>query len=287
VEGIVLLRRHGLPYFNFPFTLCGAGRHILTSIILLGFVSQVAMAQTSTPSPSQPVRDAQALAVVQQSLTAMGGTAAVSQVQNSVVTAAVVNPTAPEGTTESFTWTYAGNQFRLEDDAANGGHVFVSSGGSPQDFHDGAWFDVSPVMVRTNLPFHVPALALYGEIQNPGYSFIFVGSATLNGSGVIHIQTRDDSDMTGHLFTLQDWYFDPVKELPLRVEYQIPMSLNPSDSLNASMNFSNFQAVTGILIPFQLSIIEGPVSLALTVTSAAFYTTVDSSGFAPSIGAVQ
>ncbi len=239
------------------------------------------------PSILQPVRDAQAIAIVQQSLVAMGGTAAIGQVQNSVVTGTTVDPTRQQAATESFTWTYAGNQFRLADSAATGSHVLVSSSGSPQDFHDGAWFSVSPVMVRTNLAFHIPALVLFGEMQNPGYSFIFIGAATLNGKSATHIQARDDSDTTGHLFTPQDWYFDPVSGLPLRVEYQIPISQNPDDSLRASMDFSNFQAVSGILVPFQLSIAEGPVSFISTVTSTSFNTTIDSSGFAPSAGGAQ
>ena len=241
----------------------------------------------STAAPAPPVRDQQAIAVVQQSLVAMGGTAMVGQVQNSVVTGTSVKQSAQQAATESFTWTFAGNQFRFETSAASGRHVLVSSGASPQDFHDGAWFIVRPVMARTSLPYHIPALALLGEIQNSGYSFVFVGATTLNGKIAIHIQTRDDSDLTGHLFTPQDWYFDSVTGLPLRVEFQIPTSQNPNDALNASMEFSNFQVVSGVLVPFQLSITEGPVSLVSTVTSATFNTNVNSSGFAPAAGGVQ
>ena len=264
---------------------------LLLPVFLLAFAFPTLAQQSSTPTaPLQPTRDAQAVTVVQQSIMAMGGAAALGQVQNSVITATIVNPavqeSAPQGTTESFTWTYAGSEFRLEDSGTTGAHVLVSSGGSPQDYHDGAWY-VSPISVRTNLPYHVPALALFGETQNSGYSFVFIGSTTINGKTATHIQTRDDSDATGHLFTPQDWYFDPATALPLRVEYQIPMSLNPSDSYRASMDFSNFQAVSGILIPFQLSIAEGPVSMTSMVTSATFNTAVNSSVFAPSTGGAQ
>lgn len=267
-------------------------KRLVPSVFLLAFALSTLAQQSSTPTaPLQSTRDAQAVTVVQQSIMAMGGAAALGQVQNSVVTATIVNPavqeSAPQGTTETFTWTYAGSEFRLEDSGTTGAHVLVSSGGSPQDYHDGAWYVVSPISVRTNLPYHVPALALFGETQNPGYSFVFIGSTTINGKTATHIQTRDDSDTTGHLFTPQDWYFDPATALPLRVEYQIPMSLNPSDSFRASIDFSNFQAVSGVLIPFQLSIAEGPVSMTSTVTSAVFNTAVNSSVFAPSTAGAQ
>jgi hypothetical protein len=267
-------------------------KRLVLPLLVLAVAFSTLAQQSSTPTaPLQPTRDAQAITVVQQSIMAMGGAAALGQVQNSVVTATIVNPAVLEsiaqGTAESFTWTYAGSEFRLEDSGTSGAHVLVSSGGSPQDYHDGAWYVVSPISVRTNLPYHIPALALFGETQNQGYSLIFIGSTTINGKTATHIQTRDDSDTTGHLFTPQDWYFDPATALPLRVEYQIPMSLNPSDSFRASIDFSNFQAVSGILIPFQLSIAEGPVSMTSTVTSAAFNTAVNSSAFAPSDGGAQ
>ena len=99
---------------------------LLSWIFLLAFASRA----QQTPSPA-PVRDSQAIAVVQQSLAAMGGAATLGQVQNSVVTGTSANQTAQQAATQSFTWTYAGNQFRLESSATSGSHVLVSSGGSP------------------------------------------------------------------------------------------------------------------------------------------------------------
>jgi hypothetical protein len=217
----------------------------------------------------------------------MGGVTVLSQVHNSVVTGTSANQTAQQAAPQSFTWTYAEKQFRLENSAASGSHVLVSSGGSPQDFHDGEWLVVPPGMARTILPYHIPALTLFGEIQNSGYSFVFGGSTTLNGKVAIHIQSRDDSDVTGHLFTPQDWYFDSATGLPLRVEFQIPISENANDSLPASMDFSNFQAVTGVLVPFQLRITEGPITFVSTVTSATFNTNIDPSTFVPPSGGLQ
>jgi hypothetical protein len=65
---------------------------VLLVVFLLSFISQIGLAQSQAPAPTQqPERDAQAIAVVQTALAAMGGIANVSQVQNSVVQGTSVN----------------------------------------------------------------------------------------------------------------------------------------------------------------------------------------------------
>ena len=91
-------------------------KRLLLPVFLLAFALSTLAQQSATPTaPLQTERDAQAVTLVQQSIMAMGGAAALGQVQNSVVTATIVNPavqeSAPQGTTESFTWTYAGVSF--------------------------------------------------------------------------------------------------------------------------------------------------------------------------------
>lgn len=264
---------------------------ILKRLALLSFLFVFALPsfaqQAATTSAPQAARDPQAVALVQQSLAAMGGTAAVAQVQNSVVSGTSVDQAIGSTMPQSFTWTYAGKEFRNEDDTTNGSHILVSNGGNPQDFHDGAWAGSLPILTRTNLPYHIPAIVLVYEINNPGYAFAFLGTTPLNGINTIHVQIRDDSDLTGHLFTPQDWYFDPATNLPLRVEYLLPVSQNPSECLPATLDFSAFKSVSGILVPFQLTFAEGSVASVATVSSAAFNSTVNSAGFAPTSGSVQ
>jgi len=262
-------------------------RTLVVALVFV-FVSPVGFAQSQTSAtPQQGVRDAQAVAVVQTALAAMGGTAILGQVQNSVVQGTSVDQTATGSETLKFVWTYSGSEFRNENDGATGSHILVSNDGNPTDFHDGTWVSASPNITRTNLPYHIPALVLLNELNNSGYGFNFLGSTTVNGSNATHIQTCDNSDITGHFFTPQDWYFDPVSGLPLRVEYLDPISQDYRESLHGSIDFSGFKVVTGILVPFQLTIHEGPVSSVATINSVVLNATIDPSGFAPSTGSVQ
>jgi hypothetical protein len=246
-------------------------------------------AQQSAPAPAPSVeRDPQALALVQNSIAAMGGAAAVSQVQNCIVTGSSIEASTNDVATVTFTWTYEGLQFRLENDEGSATHILVSSGGSPQEFRGGAWFSAMPMLARTNLAYHVPALVLLDELSSPTYSIIYVGSTTLNGIAAVHIQTRDDSDALGHVFTVQDWYFDPTNGLPITVQYEIPTATQGNNrSPLGSMNFSEFKSVGGLLVPFRLQIVEGPASVVATVTNVAFNSNVSSSEFAPPSGGAQ
>jgi hypothetical protein len=262
---------------------------LLTSVFVL---SQAALAQSSTsPSSQQSERDPQAVAVVQTALAQMGGVAAMGAIQSSVVSGTSVDQpeqqNASQSLTWNFTWTYAGKEFRNENNATVGSHVLVSNGGSPQDFHNTAWGATVPTISRTNLPYHVPALVLFNELANLGYSFMYLGLTTVNGANVIHVQTRDDSDLTGHQFTAQDWYFDSGTGLPSRVAFGIPVSQKPTDSVQETMDFSHFQPVNGILVPFQLNVTMAQLVFLVTVSSAVFNTNMNPSVFTPSTAGAQ
>lgn len=257
------------------------------ALLLLTAFVPVTLAQTQTSSQTVG-RDPQAVLVAQTALSAMGGPGVIGQIQNSTVTGTSLSQAEAESETRSFVWTYAGNEFRNENDAATGSHVLVSNSGNPQDYREGTWVTSPAALSRTNLPYHIPALVLFSELNNAGYSFALLGTKALNGVNAIHIQTRDDSDTMGRAYTSQDWYFNPSTGLPLRVEFQIPTDQNSKDSLQASIGFSNFRVISGVLVPLQLDIAEGPATCTATVSSVAFNANVDPNGFKSSTnGSVQ
>ena len=140
---------------------------------------------------------------------------------------------------------------------------------------------MNPYVSRAELPFHLPILVLYAEIQNPNITFQFLGTGTVEGKLAIHIHVADNSDSTGQLVTGQEWYFDPVSFLPVRVEYKWPDQGNPSDSTFGALEFSNFKALSGVNVPYQLKIQVGQLTLQATVTSVTFNSGVPASTFDP------
>lgn len=138
------------------------------ALLLLTAFVPVTLAQTQTSSQTVG-RDPQAVLVAQTALSAMGGPGVIGQIQNSTVTGTSLSQAEAESETRSFVWTYAGNEFRNENDAATGSHVLVSNSGNPQDYREGTWVTSPAALSRTNLPYHIPALVLFSELNNAGY----------------------------------------------------------------------------------------------------------------------
>jgi hypothetical protein len=252
-------------------------------ISLFGFVQNAALPRVPGPLPTQAalpssVRDPEALAAVQSAISTMGGAAVIGTIQSSVAQGtSVVSGSAP-GSATSFTWSHSGRDFRYENDAITGSHVFVSNNGSPCDIDGTAIVPSSTSAARSTLPFHIPAVVLYNELNNPNYSITFVGATPLNGIPALHIQTADNSDSAGQLVTPQDWYFNATTGLPLSVQYRIPDSGSAQNWQPGSISFANFQTTDGVLVPFQLTIQEGPPTapIVATIGSLVFNTTIAS-----------
>jgi hypothetical protein len=237
--------------------------------------------------PPLPVRDTQAIAAIQTALGAMGGAGAIGVIQNAVVQGtSVATPDNGNGIT-NFTWTSAGNDFRYENDANAGSHVLVSNGGNPADQENDNWVTIPSSIARANLPFHIPALVLFNELSNQNYTLTFVGQTTLNGVAAVQVNTSDNSDFIGQLVTPQQWYFDPKSGLPLRVVYRIPSFLDAQSYSTGTIDFASYRAVSGVLVPFQLTISEGPGSLVATVTTATFNAPLGPNQFTTQLGINQ
>jgi hypothetical protein len=241
-------------------------------ILLLGLMSQSVLAQATSPSPSPtspptPVQDAQAVAAIQSAIAAMGGATAIAAIQSSVAQGTSVATPDDGSGTRNFTWSHSGQDFRYENDAASGSHIFVSNSGSPCDIEGNTVVASARHVARANLPFHLPAVVLFNELSNPNYTLTYIGVAPLNGTSAVHIQTADNSDSVGQLVTPQDWYFDPTTGLPLSVQYRIPSAGSAQNWQPGSISFANFQPVNGVLVPFQLTIQEGPAAVPPVVAT--------------------
>ena len=164
-------------------------------ILLLGLTSQFVLAQAPAPtSPPVPVQDSRAITVIQSAIAAMGGATAIGAIQSSIVQgSSVAAPDAGSATT-NFIWSHSGQDFRYEDDAASGSHIFVSNSGNPCDIQGGVVVPSAPQVARANLLFHIPALVLFNELNNSNYTLTYVGATTQNGTSALHIQTADNSD---------------------------------------------------------------------------------------------
>jgi hypothetical protein len=254
---------------------------------LLFFISQVGFAQSQSSS-TPPVRDPQAISVLQSSIAALGGTSAVAAITDTTVTGTEPDISNPGGPPVPFTWQTSGVEFSFTTQNSIGAYTALSGHGIPAQLKNGNWIPLPLYVARANLGFYLPALVLNGEIQNANYTLQYVGAATVEGNAVVHIHAVDNSDATSQIVTPQEWYFDPGTFLPVRVEYSIPEERNVNSSIPASMEFSNYQSVSGVAVPFQVKIQAAQLlSLTAGVTSVVFNSGLPASTFDPPAAGAQ
>jgi hypothetical protein len=255
-------------------------------VLILAFQLVGLPLRSQAANTKQGTRDLQSLTTIQNAIAAMGGASHIAAIQTSVVTGNLVIDGDPNKTA-SFTWEHSGSDFRYEIDAQAGGHTLVSNGGIPQDVRGSLVVDASFQQPRGTLPFHIPAVVLLAELNNPNYSLSFVETTILNGTPAVHIHTADNSDDLGKLVTQQDWYFDATTFLPLRASFMVLGPNDPNDWLQETMDFSNWQTVNGVQAAFQLALQIGPKSAVATISSVGFNVTIDPSDFQAPAGGGQ
>lgn len=222
-----------------------------------------------------PSRDPQAITIVQNAITALGGAVTTSQISD---TTAQGTFQAGSGT-GTFTWQTQGAEFRYSTQTNTDTRIFVSGHGAPADVRNGVGVTTGTHVLRSTLPYHVPGLALLQEINNANYSMTFVGPETLNGTSVIHVQTVDNSDTTGSQVTPQDWYFDAGTMLPVRVGHRIPDSADPTNYITATRDFGPYTNVGGVLVPTSITTTINGAPRSVTIAPVQFNTGLSPSTF--------
>ena len=250
--------------------------------IVVFLVMGVAIATAATQSPE---RDTAAISTLQSAISALGGANAVAAIQDCILTGSILNA---DGTSKTFNWTIAGNQFLVQTTTANGAtNVFVSGHGSPAWITKGSTSALNSYMARANLPFYLPPYVLFQELSNPIYTLKFVGTVQLNGANVIQIHISDDSDLVGALVTPQEWYFDPVSFLPLRVQFREPSNENGANYVTAAYDLSQFGAVSGVMVPYKISFSDPLASEVVAVGTVTFNSGVPQNVFDAPTGGKQ
>jgi hypothetical protein len=204
-----------------------SARSALTVCILLLAIPSWAK-QTSQQTPaSQSASDPQAVAVVQEAITALGGATSIGQCQN---------------------WTF---QAQMQGMLANGNVTYTLSGVVPTQPPITVVNGVTK-KVKADRSLFVPAVlgyVLLSEFQDQGTHVQFKGQVTL-GSEPVTIVTFSDPDLPA--LPAQEWYFDTVTSLPARVEFQLPTAIGSKVSFTGVVEVSDYRSVGGVLYPFNI-----------------------------------
>jgi hypothetical protein len=250
-------------------------------------------AQSSSPMPSGPgsatttpvvQRDPQAVAVIQQAFAAMGGQAAIAQIQTVLAQGAIGPTQGSDIRGGNFTWkdqfSPQGHEFRSEFQSGGQTEVFASGHGTPGWMHHGHVKTFTPHVANAELPIHLPAVILATRLANPNYSMTLAGQTQLNGQPAIRVHFTIDSDIVQETLGVEDWFFDPASGLPLRIEYRVPDTFDALKFVPAAAEYSNFQTVQGVAVPFRIIGYEdGSPRSIVTVSSVTINSQIVSSDF--------
>lgn len=246
---------------------------LILCFLALSSITQVPSAAGQAP----PVRDPDALAVVQSAITALGGQDAIGQVQTCLAQVQTQAEPGSTATSTTATWKNMGNEFRYEVPA---GEIFVSGHGTPA-FSIGGTVKLLPSYVGlASFPSAMVSTSLLSQFLNPSYSVMSAGNGTVGSNPAVLVKTNLSTDTTSATVTQQTWYFDPTSGVPLRAEYQVPDWNDATVSGAAAVEFADYTAVSGVKVPYKITYFFGgkPLQTA-TLTAVVFNSGVTTTDF--------
>ncbi len=243
----------------------------------------------SPPWVPHPIRDDDAVKVVQASISAMGSANVIGAVQSYIVQSNVTAMPGAPGKDGVAVWTVAGGDSRWDYPTSQGTSTLSSGNGSPFTSLNGTTQSMPQRAVRALIVPHLVASLLLKEFLDQNYSIINFGTTTLDSKAVTIVKiesqrTRDDARVT-----TQIWYFDNQSNLPSRVEYHLPDAKVQSRFMPIAVDLSDYESVSGVLFPSQvITTINGIQIEVLHLASVQMNPQVASSTFGSvSTGGVQ
>jgi hypothetical protein len=271
-----------------------ASLQVLFAALLLVFTSQAGLAhskilsfrQSQSPPPG-PSQDPQAVAVLQQSYKAMGGTVpsdsiatgnleVVAGTEDSKGTVRILT----KGTSESF----------LQLTMPDGVRTTVYAYGQANELNNSTvTISVLELAVTSQAPdFPLPLIA--NLLNDPDTSCQYIGLESLNGVSLQHIRTWDSFASQPALqglvgFSTRDFWIDASTGLLQRISYTQHPGSGAIVGVSVDVFFSNYQASSGVSYPYTIQkSLNGTPWATITIQSVSFNNGLTDSNFPVQIG---
>jgi hypothetical protein len=260
--------------------------------LLLSFCLVFAVFPTFAQQPvaTTPVtKNPQGIAIMRTAVSAMAGSAQISDVTLTGQALRIVGSDVANGT---FTLKALGaNESRLDVTTSGGvqSELRNLSNGVPQGSwigKDGAVGTIAAHNCLTQAVWFVPTLSLLDAISNPNISVAYIGSESKNGEAVQHVhftlqyQASPESNQLIANLSGTDVYFSAASGLPIAVKFNIHPDSDAGTNIPVDIEFSNYQPMNGILMPFHVQkFVNGSLFLDLQVETVALNTGLNDSVF--------
>jgi len=233
----------------------------LAAMVPLFLLSSV-FAQTSSTLPITTIeRDPQALAILQQSLTAQGATA--NGVPSSIVATGTYTQYAGDGSAVSYAVKLEAlgtDKFRRSLSLADGTHTGIARGGAGWSLSaSGSADGLSLSRLAGNRHEDLPVLAIAQAFNSANVQVVAAGIATIGGTSLLQVSVQPTGlsadprlEAAFEATSNYELYFDPQTYLPVHVRYYV----HPTDwrlAFPVDLVLSDFRAVSGVLLPFSVA----------------------------------
>lgn len=259
---------------------------LLFPLLLVSSVSTAQQTAVSTPAP----RDAQAVTVLQRSLSALVGTTNLSDVTLN----ANANYTAgsDEETGSATLKATAIGQGRVDLSLSNGSRTEVIDASQPAATGswcgiDGTWHTTVAHNLYTDPTWFFPAFLISRALSISSYAISPMDAETQNAVAVEHVRIyQQQAEPTAELTTLIqglsqiDLYFNPSTLLPMSITFNAHADNNALLNIPIQVRFSNYQVVQGVSVPYHVQkYIQNGLALDVTVTGVQINTGLSAADF--------
>jgi hypothetical protein len=246
------------------------------------------LAQTNSQAIAS---DPQAVALAAKSLAVLTGS---TRVQDVSLTGSATRIAGSDEESGTVTLTALGATYSELNLNLSGGirsEVRTAPNGVPQ----GSWTapngSVNPFAQHnclTDAAWFFPALSVLSQLSDPNLVAKYVGQETRGQETVQHLQLfltlpATSSDPSGLYSTLttEDLYLDASSLLPVALKFSAHPDNNALANIPVEVDFSNYQAVSGIQVPFRIQkLLNGSLFLDITVQSAVLNSGLTDADFA-------
>ncbi|MBV9183187.1 MAG: hypothetical protein JO356_17935 [Acidobacteria bacterium] len=243
---------------------------------LLGVYCVLVMSSFGATLQNQ-TSDALAISLAQQAITALTGGATVNDV---TLNADVISILGSDKDTGTAIFRAKGPSKSRVDIHLSGGtrtDARTLTNGVPT----GAWqknggkaFPHAQHNTWTDAVWFFPAFSSLSQTASPNFMFKYVGQEQHAGLSTQHLQvyqTLPSASATLQRISTVDLYLDPVSFLPSATSFSVHADNDVNTSISNEIRYSNYQPVSGVLVPFHFQqIFNGGVVLDVTVTKASF-----------------
>jgi len=257
------------------------------AVLLFFGLSSPATPQTQSTTP---VSDPSAVAFATQAYAALTGKTNISDVTLTATATRTAGSDVEAGTMTLKALGTGESRFDLNSNSGTRSEVRNLSNGAGGFWIglDGVTHPVASHNCLTDASWFFPPLSILSQLSSPGLVITYVGEETRAGTTVQHLHFVFQSAVPSTSPTApllrqlgaEDYYLDAASLLPVALTFNTHPDNNALASIPIEVDFSNYQAVDGIKIPFRIQeFLNGTSFLDISIQSATLNSGLASSDF--------